>query len=59
MWVCQYAQFPGVLFSTSSDQTGLLPGLSCQKLDKPLPGSSLSQWFTFNKLIRLIESLPF
>jgi hypothetical protein len=59
MYVCQYQSAPGILFSTTSDQTGLLPGLVCKRLDHPLPGSSLSQWFTFNKLIRLIEGLPF
>lgn len=59
MYVCQYAQFPGILFSTGSDQTGLLPGLTCKRLEAPLPGSGLSQWFTFNKILRLIESLPF
>lgn len=55
MWVCQYETFPGVLFSTSSDQTGLVPGLTCERLQEPLPGSSLTQWFTFNKILRLIE----
>jgi hypothetical protein len=59
MWVCQYQTFPGVLFSTSSDQTGLFPGLVCKRLDAPLPGGSLSQWFSFNKILRLVEELPF
>lgn len=59
MWVCQSAAAPGILFSSSSDQTGFLPGWTCERLDKPLAGSSLSQWFTFNKLLRLIDGLPF
>lgn len=59
MWVCQFETFPGILFSTGDDQTGLFPGLVCKKLEQPLPGSSLSQWFSFNKILKLIESLPF
>ena len=57
--MCQYQTFPGILFSTSSDQTGLFPGLVCKRLAAPLPGGSLSQWFSFNKILRLIEELPF
>lgn len=59
MYVCQYETFPGILFSTSSDQTGLLPGLVCKRLEEALPGGSLSQWFAFNKILRLIDALPF
>jgi hypothetical protein len=59
MYVCEFAAQPGILFSTSSDQTGLVPGLVCKRLDAPLPSSSTTQWFTFNKLLRLIESFPF
>jgi hypothetical protein len=30
----------------------------CQKLDAPLPGSSLTDWLSWSKIIRLISSLP-
>lgn len=56
MYVCVYEQFPDVPFSTSSDQTGLVPGLVCSRLEKPLPGGTTSEWFSFNKILRLIEA---
>jgi hypothetical protein len=39
--------------------TGLIPGLRCSALEHPLPGSSLNDGVTWQKLARLIESLPF
>lgn len=58
MYACRYASLPGYTWTSSSDQTGALPGLTCERLDKPLPGGSLSQWLTGYKIIRLIEELP-
>jgi len=58
--VCSFASTPGIIFASSSDQTGALPGLTCSKLETPLPGSTgPTGWATFWKLVRLIESLPF
>lgn len=59
MYVCTYEQFPQVYFSTTSDQTGLVPGLVCKRLEEPLPGGTLTQWFSFNKILKLIDAFPF
>ena len=58
MWVCRYEQFPDISFLSSSDQDGLVPGLQCRKLEKPLPGGTLSQFLSFQKLARLIDVWP-
>jgi hypothetical protein len=51
---------PGLLFPSSSDQTGLYPGLTCSRIETPLPGTSGPRsWSTFWKLARLIENFPF
>jgi hypothetical protein len=57
--VCHYKQFPGVLWASSSDQTGLFPGLECKRLEHGDVGSSATSWATWQKIARLIEGLPF
>jgi hypothetical protein len=57
--VCNYQALPGLLFPSSTDQTNPSIGLTCQKLDKPLPGTSWTTWSTFWKIAKLIEGLPF
>ncbi len=57
MWVCQSAALPGYSWTSSSDATDFLPGWSCEALEHPLPGTSLNQWLTSYKVIRLIEGL--
>jgi hypothetical protein len=59
MWVCESAAAPGVLFSSTSDRTNFLPGWTCKKLQAPLPSGGPTQWATWYKIARLIESLPF
>jgi hypothetical protein len=49
---------PGIKWSSSTDETGRFPGLTCSRLETPLPGSSASSWATFWKLARLVEQLP-
>lgn len=50
---------PGYVWTSTEDATGFLPGWHCEKLEKPLPGSSYSGWATAYKIARLIEKLPF
>jgi len=55
MYACQSDALPGYTWTSSTDATGSLPGWTCQRLEKPLPGSSLSQWLTGYKIVKLIE----
>ena len=57
--MCSFASTPGIVFPSSTDETGTLPGLTCVKLEEPLPGSSATTWATFWKILRLIEAWPF
>lgn len=57
MYACQSDSLPGYTWTSSTDATGFLPGWHCERLDAPLPGSSLSQWLTSWKIVRLIEGL--
>lgn len=59
MWVCQSTQLPGYTWTSSQDATDFLPGWTCERLERPLPGSSLQQWLTSYKIVRLIERFPF
>jgi hypothetical protein len=59
MWACRSAALPGYVWTSTADATGFLPGWECVKLEKPLEGSSISQWFTGWKIARLIEGFPF
>jgi hypothetical protein len=59
MWVCQSAQAPGILFSSSRDETGFLPGWVCKKLETPLPEGGPTSYATWWKIARMIEGLPF
>jgi hypothetical protein len=56
--VCQYEQLPAYKWGSATDQTGRLPGLTCVRLEKPLPGGSLKGWLEWSKIAQLIESLP-
>jgi len=55
MYACQSASLPGYTWTSTEDATGFLPGWTCERLDKPLPGSSASAWATAWKIARLIE----
>lgn len=56
--MCEFVEFPEVKFSSTSDQTGAIPGLVCSKLEEPLPGGSINDYLKWNKLAQLIEELP-
>jgi hypothetical protein len=57
-YVCSYAAAPAITFPSSTDVTNPDLGLSCSRLETPLPGfSNFSQWSTFWKLAKLIESI--
>jgi hypothetical protein len=57
MYACHAASLPGYIWTSSSDATGFLPGWECVPLEKPLAGSSLSEWLTSYKIIQLIEGI--
>lgn len=57
MYACQSDALPGYTWTSSTDATGFLPGWHCEALEEPLPGSTLSQWLTSWKIVRLIEGL--
>lgn len=59
MYACTSSQLPGYTWASSSDATNFLPGWTCERLEKPLPGGTLSQWLTSYKIIKLIERWPF
>ena len=58
MYACRSAALPEYTWTSSVDATDFLPGWTCERLDKPLPGGSLQAWLQTSKIIRLIESLP-
>jgi hypothetical protein len=58
MWACHSQALPGYIWTSSQDATGFLPGWECVRLEEPLPGSSLTEWLTSYKIIRLIEGIP-
>jgi len=57
MYACRSAALPGYTWTSTTDESGSLPGWVCEPLEKPLPGSSLSQWFSAFKVAQLIERL--
>jgi hypothetical protein len=57
-WVCNFEESPAFLFPSSSDQTGTIPGLVCRRVEGKLPGSSLTSWAGFWKLLRRIGEFP-
>lgn len=59
MYVCRAAALPGYTWVSTTDATDFLPGWECRALEKPLEGSSLTQWLTGWKIARLIEGVPF
>ncbi len=59
MYACHAAELPGYVWTSTTDQTDALPGWSCERLEKPLEGSTLSQWLSGYKIASLIEQLPF
>lgn len=58
-WACSFAADPDLVFSSTSDVTGRLPGLVCVRLEEPLQGSSVTKWNGWYKVARLIEEFPF
>jgi len=59
MYACHSLELPGYVWTSTEDATGFLPGWECEALEKPLAGSTLSQWLTSWKIARLIEGFPF
>lgn len=46
------------MVTSSSDISGVIPGLVCRRVDGALAGSSLNRTYHFWKLVRLLEQLP-
>lgn len=59
MYACHSDALPGYVWTSTSDATDFLPGWKCVKLAEPLPGSTVSGWFTGWKVARLIEQFHF
>jgi len=55
--VCQWDQFPGVVWMASSDMTSLI-GITCRRLQKPLPGSGTSSLLRIANLLRKLGEFP-
>lgn len=57
-YVCEYVQAPEFKFASTQDVTDRIPGLVCTRVERPLPGGSLSNFLKWNKIARLLEELP-
>jgi hypothetical protein len=57
-WVCNFQQDPDLIFGSSSDVSDRIPGLSCRRLERPLPGAGPTAWYHWYKIVRIIEGLP-
>jgi hypothetical protein len=49
--------FPGYKWSSSEDVSNTFPGVQCERLEKPLPGSSWANLRDWYKVLRLIGEL--
>lgn len=56
--MCSYAAFPAVIWASSTDVSNEHFGLTCERLEKPLPGTSAARWYDFWKITRLIPEIP-
>lgn len=56
--MCQWDQFPGLVWPASSDQSNAL-GVTCRRVDGPLPGLSSSSSARLFNILRHITSFPF
>lgn len=59
MWACHEVTLPGVVFASSRDATGLVPGMVCVPLEEPLTGATVNGWRTGWRIAQLIEEFPF
>lgn len=57
-YVCEFDGWPGYKWSSGSDDTDRFPGITCSKLETPLPGSTIRQWSNWRAIVQLIEDLP-
>lgn len=54
-FVCNAATLPGIAWAAAEDQTDPHLGITCERLDTPLPGfNNFTSWASFWKLLRLI-----
>lgn len=54
--MCQSSALPGYTWVSAEDATDFLPGWTCVRVDKPLPGSSANAWYLMWKIVRLITA---
>ncbi len=59
MWICQEDAFPAIKWVSRTDASSDIPPVTCVRLEKPLPGSSIKSWYGLGKLLQLIEEFPF
>jgi hypothetical protein len=57
MWVCEFPGFPAVKWGASHDMTSSVTGVTCSRLDQPLPGSNFRAGSFWYKVAQLIEAV--
>lgn len=56
-YVCENAAFPAYKWGSTSDDTGVLPGVTCTPLELPLPGTNKRSTYNWFKIAQLIAEL--
>lgn len=56
-WVCQFDQLPGTTWLSGRDLSNGL-GITCRKIEAPLPGLSYSSSVRFLRLLTRILEFP-
>jgi hypothetical protein len=56
--VCQWDAFPGIVWIASGDMTSGI-GITCRRLEKPLPGSGSSSLLRIGRLLTKLLEFPF
>lgn len=56
--MCEYDGWPGYKWSSSEDVSDNFPGVTCARLESPLPGSSWANVRDWTKVLKLIALLP-
>jgi hypothetical protein len=55
--VCEFPGFPAVKWGASKDMTSAITGVTCSRLEMPLPGSTAKEGSFWFKVAQLIESV--
>lgn len=55
--MCEWEQLPGVVWMANSDMTNAA-GVSCRRIEKPLPGSGTSSLLRISRLLQRLLEFP-